>query len=85
MSTACLSEMYKLTKGKVVLIGVGGITNGHEAYAKIKAGASLVQVYSAMIYSGPGLVRDIKRDLALLARKDGFSSISEAVGADHRA
>ncbi len=84
MSTKCLSDMYKLTKGKVVLIGVGGVSNGHEAYAKIKAGASLVQIYTSLIYEGPGVVRDMKRDLSMLVRKDGYSSISEAVGADHR-
>ena len=84
LSTQCVSDMYVLTGGKVPIIGVGGISNAREAYDKIKAGASLVQVYTALIYSGPGLVKEMKRDLAILVRKDGYSSIVEAVGANHR-
>lgn len=83
-STAVLADFYRLTRGRLPLIGVGGVASGAQAYAKIRAGASLVQLYSALAYHGPGLVGDIKRDLAALLRRDGFSSIARAVGADHR-
>ena len=82
-STRVLSEMYKLTAGKIPLIGVGGVASGADAYAKIKAGATLVQFYSAMVFYGPARVQMIKRDLATLLAADGFSSISEAIGSDH--
>jgi dihydroorotate dehydrogenase len=64
--------------------GVGGIASGADAYAKIRAGASLVQMYSSLVYSGPGAVPAAKTELAALLRADGFRSVSEAVGADHR-
>ncbi|AWJ83684.1 dihydroorotate dehydrogenase (quinone) [Azospirillum sp. TSH58] len=83
-STAVLREMYGLTGGKLPLVGVGGIASGADAYAKIRAGASLVQFYSALVYAGPALVLAIRRDLAALLRRDGFASLSDAVGADHR-
>jgi len=83
-STALLTEMYRLTDGKVVLVGVGGISDGADAYAKIRAGASLVQLYTALVYRGPGLVDALKRDLAQRLRADGFESVAAAVGADHR-
>lgn len=79
-STALLSEMYRLTGGRLPLIGVGGIASGADAYAKIRAGATVVQLYTALIYQGPGLVARIKADLARLLRRDGFVSIGEAVG-----
>jgi len=60
------------------------VSSGADAYARIRAGASLVQLYSALVYEGPGLPRRIKRDLAALLRRDGFSSVAEAVGADLR-
>ena len=83
-STRLLAEMYRLTEGRVPLIGVGGVEDGATAYAKIRAGASLVQLYTALIYEGPGLVARIKRDLAHLVTRDGFTTVSEAVGADAR-
>jgi len=67
-----------------VLIGVGGIASGADAYAKIRAGASLVQLYTALVYEGPGLVTRIKGELAALLDRDGFSSVADAVGADIR-
>jgi dihydroorotate dehydrogenase len=76
--------MYLLTEGKLPLIGVGGVASGAQAYAKLRAGASLVQVYSALIYHGAGLVPQIKKDLCDLLRRDGFSTINDAIGADHR-
>ncbi|HXQ40564.1 MAG TPA: quinone-dependent dihydroorotate dehydrogenase [Candidatus Udaeobacter sp.] len=84
-STALLADMYRLTGGKLPLIGVGGIASGADAYAKIRAGASLVQLYTALVYHGPGLVARIKADLALRLRADGFARLAYAVGADHRA
>ncbi|MGL9718779.1 MAG: quinone-dependent dihydroorotate dehydrogenase [Wolbachia sp.] len=80
LSTELLSDMYKLTKGKILLIGCGGISSGTDAYKKIKAGASLVQLYTALIYQGPQVVNKINLELAELMRRDGLSSISEAVG-----
>ncbi len=82
-STETLRELYTLTSGRVTLVGVGGIASGADAYAKIRAGASLVQLYTGLVYSGPGLVTEIKRDLAALLKRDGFQNVAEAVGADH--
>ncbi|TAN67220.1 MAG: quinone-dependent dihydroorotate dehydrogenase, partial [Magnetospirillum sp.] len=75
-STAMLRRMYELTGGKLPIIGVGGIASGSEAYVKIRAGASLVQLYSAMVYQGPGLITRIKHDLLDLLNRDGFTSIA---------
>ena len=82
-STALLAEIYRLTGGAIPLVGVGGIASAADAYAKIRAGASLVQLYTALVFHGPALVGRIKRGLAELLRRDGFSSIGAAVGADH--
>lgn len=84
-STRVLADMYRLTAGRLPLVGVGGIAGGADAYAKIRAGASLVQLYTALIYQGPGLVGRIRRELAARLRADGFATLSAAVGADHRA
>ncbi|XP_029647535.1 dihydroorotate dehydrogenase (quinone), mitochondrial-like isoform X2 [Octopus sinensis] len=84
MSTQILSDMYSLTQGKIPIIGVGGISSGKDAYDKIRAGASLVELYTVMTYQGPVVVNRIKRELAELLQKDGYSSVSDAVGADHR-
>lgn len=74
--------MWRLTGGKIPLIGVGGVSNGREAYEKIRAGASLVQLYSAFVYGGPPLARQIKQELAACLKADGFSSVEAAIGAD---
>jgi len=79
-STATLRRMYQLTEGKIPLIGVGGIASGADAYAKIRAGASLVQLYTALIYQGFGLVETIQRELVELLARDGFNNVAEAVG-----
>jgi len=84
LSTELLRQFDRLTEGRLPLIGVGGIASGADAYAKIRAGASLVQLYTALIYHGPGLVGRIKRDLAACLRADGFATVAAAVGADHR-
>ena len=75
-STAVLGEIYRLTRGRIPLIGVGGVASGRDAYAKIRAGASLVQLYTALIYDGPGLVARIKRELWDLLRRDGFATVA---------
>lgn len=84
LSTQVLKDMYRLTQGRIPLIGCGGVSSAADAYAKIRAGASLVQLYTAMIYEGPLLVSRIYSGLAELLRRDGFKSVSDAVGIDHR-
>jgi dihydroorotate dehydrogenase len=83
-STACLASMYRLVGGNIPIIGCGGIASGADAYAKIKAGACLVQLYSALVFQGPALVTRIKRELADCLRADGFASVKDAVGANYR-
>jgi dihydroorotate dehydrogenase len=83
-STRVLADFYRLTEGRLPLIGVGGIASGADAYAKIRAGASLVQMYTALVFEGPALVRRINRELADRLAGDGFAHITEAIGADHR-
>jgi dihydroorotate dehydrogenase len=75
-----LAAAVEASAGRLPLIAVGGIPDGAEAYARIRAGASAVQLYSALIFEGPGLVRRIKADLAARLRADGFSTVAEAVG-----
>ncbi len=84
LSTKVLRDFYRLTKGRLPLVGVGGVGSGRDAYRKIRAGASLVQLYTAFSYYGPALIARISEDLAQLLREDGFSSVAEAVGADER-
>lgn len=80
-STQVLGWFHQASNGRLPLIGVGGIASGADAYAKIRAGASAVQLYSAMIFQGPGLVRRIKIDLAARLKADGFTCVADAVGA----
>lgn len=79
-SNEVLKNFYKITEGKIPLIGVGGISSAADAYEKIKCGASLVQIYSAFIYEGFSLVEKIKKDLNKMVKQDGFKNISEVVG-----
>jgi len=83
-STRVLADCWRATGGKVPLIGIGGIGSAADAYAKIRAGASLVALYSCLVFEGPTLVPRIVAGLGPLMRDDGFTAISEAVGADHR-
>ena len=83
-ATACLADMYRYTGGKLPIVGCGGVSSGADAYAKIRAGASLVQFYSALVFHGPPLVGRIKLELAARLRADGFGAVGDAVGADHR-
>ena len=80
LSTEVLARMYTLTQGKLPLIGVGGVSSAADAYTKIRAGASLVQLYTALVYQGFGMVRAIVEGLPTLLARDGFKHISEAVG-----
>ncbi len=79
-STDLISLVYNLTSGKKTIIGVGGVNSAESAYQKIKAGASLVQLYTGLIYEGPGLVKEINEGLVHLLERDGYGNISEAVG-----
>jgi len=81
-STSVLKDMYNITEGKIPLIGVGGIFSGDDAYVKIKAGASLIQIYTSVIYEGFELVNRINKRLLELLEKDGFKNISDAIGVD---
>jgi dihydroorotate dehydrogenase len=81
LSTRVLGEFAAVSAGRLALVGVGGIGSGADAYAKIRAGAAAVQLYSALVFEGPGLATRIKRELADRLRADGFASVSAAVGA----
>ena len=80
ISNEVLRKFYILTNGKVPLIGVGGISSGKDVYEKILNGASLVQMYTALVYYGPGIIKKIKDELIFLLKKDKYKSISSAVG-----
>jgi dihydroorotate dehydrogenase len=81
-STRLLADFARALGGRLPLIGVGGISSGADAYAKIRAGANLTQLYSALVYEGPDLISRIKHDLALRLAADGFSNVAQAVGVD---
>ncbi len=84
LATDVLRRTARRVEGQFPLIGCGGIGSGTDAYAKIRAGASLVQLYSAMVYEGPPLIRRIKDELAALLARDAHASVADAVGADLR-
>ena len=77
-----LRDFRKATGGALPLVGVGGIASAQDAWVRIRAGASLVQLYTAMVYEGPGIARRIVRGLEQLMRRDGFASVAEAVGSE---
>jgi dihydroorotate dehydrogenase len=81
-STEVLRKVHRIARGRLVLVGVGGIATAEQAYAKIRAGASLVQVYTGFAYAGPALPRRLADGLAALLRRDGFTSVADAVGKD---
>jgi dihydroorotate dehydrogenase len=83
--TSFVSHIYRSTRGQVPVIGVGGIFNADDAYEKIKAGASAVQIYTGWIYEGPGAVKRINQGLRRLLERDGFKQISQAVGVEAKA
>jgi dihydroorotate dehydrogenase len=79
-STRMLARVYQLTQGKLPLIGVGGIDSGEAALAKIEAGATLLQLYTGLVFEGPGLIGRIKRALVAAMSKDGFASLTPLIG-----
>ena len=82
ISTKQLRLAYKYTNGQIPLIGVGGVDSAETAYEKIKNGASLIQLYTGLVYNGPNLIKDMNKDLSSLIERDGYSNISEAVGVE---
>jgi dihydroorotate dehydrogenase len=82
LSTRVLARAYRFANGRLVLIGVGGVSSGADALTKIRAGASLVQLYTAFAYDGPALIPRIKRELAAALREAGFARIQGAIGSD---
>ncbi|XP_055694908.1 dihydroorotate dehydrogenase (quinone), mitochondrial [Lutzomyia longipalpis] len=84
LSTKAIAHVYKRTGGRVPIVGVGGISSGREAYDKILAGASVVQLYSAFAFHGPPIVNKIKSELDELLRKNGFKNVAEARGMAHK-
>ncbi|WDM85744.1 quinone-dependent dihydroorotate dehydrogenase [Ehrlichia sp. JZT12] len=83
LSTQVLSEIYKASQKKLLLIGCGGVSSGYHAYQKIKAGASLVQLYTSIVYNGFNIANKISLELADLLAADGFPTVSHAIGCDH--
>lgn len=79
-----IADIYKKTRGKYIIIGVGGIFTAEDAYKKIRLGASLCQLITGMIFNGPQTISEINIGLVKLLRRDGFKNISEAIGADNR-
>ena len=80
ISTNLIKKFYQETKGKIKIIGVGGVDSGESAFEKITAGADAVQLYTGMVYKGPGIVKDIKKDLVSILKNENFKNITEAVG-----
>ncbi|XP_037729948.1 dihydroorotate dehydrogenase (quinone), mitochondrial [Drosophila subpulchrella] len=83
-STEMIAQMYQFTDGKIPIIGVGGVASGYDAYEKIEAGASYVQVYTALVYEGPALVDDIKAELSALVTQLGHTNVAEVVGTNSK-
>lgn len=79
-STKMIAQMYKLTNGKMPIIGVGGVFSGQDAFDKIMAGATIIQLYTAFIYHGPFVVTKIKRELSILLEQHGYKTVNDAVG-----
>jgi len=84
LSDDLIAYIYKKTKGEFVIIGCGGVFTAEDAYKKIRLGASLIQLITGMIYEGPQAISDINLGLVRLLKRDGFTNISQAVGADNR-
>jgi dihydroorotate dehydrogenase len=82
-STEVIRQIYQQTNGRLPIIGCGGVFTAEDAYDKIRAGASLVEVYTSLIYEGPSLIKRLNKGLLRLLHRDGYSYISQAIGADH--
>ena len=80
LSTNLIKKFFKETKGKIQIIGVGGVDSGQTAFEKISAGANAVQLYTGMVYKGPGLVKEMKKELISILKKENIKNISQAVG-----
>ena len=80
ISTQIIAKIYRMTQGQIPIIGVGGVFSGADAFEKIRAGASLIEIYTALVYRGPGIVSEIISDLEDLLKSNGFESVSAAVG-----
>ncbi len=80
ISTNLIKKFYKKTKGTIKIIGVGGVDSGQSAFEKIAAGADVVQLYTGMVYKGPGIVKDIKKELITILKKENFKNIRQVVG-----
>ncbi len=80
ISTNMIKKFYKETNKKIKIIGVGGIDSGESAFEKIAAGADLVQLYTGMVYKGPGIIKEIKKELISILKKEKMKNISEAIG-----
>ena len=80
LSTNLIKKFHKETKGKIDIIGVGGVDSGQSAFEKIIAGAKAVQLYTGMVYNGPGVVKTIKQELISILRKEKISRLDQAVG-----
>ena len=81
-ATECIRHIHRQTRGRMPIIGVGGVFTAGDAYEKIRAGASLVEIWTGMVYEGPAIVRNINRGLLRLLERDGFDNIGEAVGTE---
>lgn len=79
----CIRTMYALTDGTLPIIGVGGVGSGHDAYEMIRAGASVIELYTILTYEGPGAVSQIRNELVHLLYTDGHKSVQDAIGCDH--
>ena len=76
--------MYRFTEGQIPIIGCGGVASGQDAYEKIRAGASAIQLYTAIVFDGFPVIGKVKRELTSLVKQDGYGNVSEAVGVDNR-
>ncbi len=84
MATDAIRVLSRATGGRIPIIGVGGIMTADDAYEKIRAGASLVEVYTGFVYGGPGMPRRVTEGLVRLLERDGFRTLADAVGVDNR-
>ena len=80
LSLKFIKNFYKSNKGNLPIIGVGGIDSGQSAFEKIAAGATVVQLYTGMVYKGPGVVKNIKKELIEILKKEKISNIQQAIG-----
>ncbi len=80
LSTSLVKKFYKETKGKIQIIGVGGVDSGQAAFEKISSGANAIQLYTGMVYNGPGVVKKIKKELISILKKENLKNISQAIG-----